>query len=182
MLLPADHHVTKLVIKQEHEKDLHASAQATLSALRQFVWVINGRNRVKTEINKCVTCYRMRPTTPNYVMGSLPKNRISFKRPFFKTGVDFCGRFFIKEKRHRNRNKVKIYVAVFVCLATKAIRLEIVEDLTTEAFLACLRRFISLRGKPSDIYSDNATNFTGAKKAIDELHAFVSCKDRNVKI
>ncbi|GFT08887.1 uncharacterized protein TNCV_4104061 [Trichonephila clavipes] len=43
--------------------------------------------------------------------------------------------------------------------STKATHLEVVSDLTTEAFLACLRRFIARRSKPSVIWSDNATNF-----------------------
>ena len=69
----------------------------------------------------------------------------------------------MKEKRHRNRNKIKIYAAIFVCFATKAVHIELVSDLTTEAFLAALRRFFSRRGFSSDIYSDKGINFMGAR-------------------
>ncbi|XP_043498349.1 uncharacterized protein LOC122521568 [Polistes fuscatus] len=104
-------------------------------------------------------------------MSDLPASRLLPNRPFIHTGVDFCGPLFIKERQHRNRGRAKIYVAVFVCFSTKAVHLELVNDLTTEAFLAALRRFMARRGKCSDIYSDNATNFVGAA---NELEARVS--------
>lgn len=59
-------------------------------------------------------------------------------------------------------------------LQTRAVHNEIVEDLTTEAFLACLKRFVSRRGKPSDIVSDNATNFSGAKRELDSLYKILN--------
>lgn len=81
-------------------------------------------------------------------MGNLPRTRLVSSRPFENVGVDFCGPFLIKEKKYRNRSKIKIYVAVFVCLVVKAVHLEIVSDLTTEAFTACLKRFLARRGRP----------------------------------
>ena len=106
-------------------------------------------------------------------MGNLPAKQIQFTRPFVHTAIDYCGAFFAKKKRHRNRNKIKCYVAVFVCLASKTTHLELVSDLATEAFLAALKRFFSRRGKSSSLISDNATDFVGASrelKQLQELH------------
>ncbi|XP_041564840.1 uncharacterized protein LOC121467484 [Drosophila elegans] len=61
------------------------------------------------------------------------------------------------------------YIAVFVYFSTKAAHLEVVQDLTTDSFIGALRRFISLRGSPRTIWSDNATNFVGAKRELAEL-------------
>ncbi|XP_044005843.1 uncharacterized protein LOC122850849 [Aphidius gifuensis] len=88
-------------------------------------------------------------------MGNLPKARVNEAIPFTIVGVDFCGPFLVKEKKERNRIKVKIYVAVFVCLVIKAVHLEMVSDLTTDCFIAALKRFVARRGYPTDIYSDN---------------------------
>lgn len=44
-----------------------------------------------------------------------------------------------------------------------------VESLSTDAFLAALRRFSSRRGVPAHIYSDNGTNFVGAEKELKEF-------------
>lgn len=99
-------------------------------------------------------------------MGNLPENRVKQSRPFLHIGVDYCGPFIIKDGGRRSKLKTKVYVSIFVCPATKAIHVELAKDLTSEGFLACLRRFISRRGKPSEITSDNATNFFGANREL----------------
>lgn len=176
MLLPKDHDITEMIVREQHVKLMHAGSQSTVNAIRNNFWIVDIKNKVKKVINKCVICRRAKPKFPTYVMSELPKNRVVFERAFKHTGVDFCGPFFIKEKKHRNRTKVKIYVAVFVCFSTKAVHIEIVSDLTTEAFLASLKRFFSRRGLSSDLYSDNATNFRGTKREIDEIYKFLNDK------
>ena len=64
-------------------------------------------------------------------------------------------------------------MCVFVSLSVKAVHLELASDLTTEAFIACLRRFVARRGKPSLIWSDNGKNFVGAKRELKELTEFL---------
>ena len=68
---------------------------------------------------------------------------------------------------------MKAYVSVFVSFSVKAIHLELVSDLTTDAFIAALRRFIARRGKPSVIWSDHGTNFTGADRELKSLFEFL---------
>ncbi|KAJ0169304.1 hypothetical protein K1T71_015188 [Dendrolimus kikuchii] len=62
----------------------------------------------------------------------------------------------------RGARLLKCYICIFVCLATKAVHLEVATDLTTEAFIGCLNRFVARRGMPQTVYSDNGTNFVGA--------------------
>ena len=71
---------------------------------------------------------------------------------------------------------VKAYICLLVSLSVKAVHLEIVSDLTTETFLAALRRFVSQRGYPTLIWSDNGTNFVGANNRLKELFHFVKTK------
>ena len=62
---------------------------------------------------------------------------------------------------------------MYFCLITvKAVRIELVSDLTTEAFFASLRRFIARRGKPTLIWSDHGTNFAGANNELKEIGEF----------
>ncbi|GFW98874.1 integrase catalytic domain-containing protein [Trichonephila clavipes] len=51
----------------------------------------------------------------------------------------------------------------------KAIHLAIVSDLTTEAFLAALKRFVVKRARPIEIYSDNGRNFVGANNELRKI-------------
>lgn len=102
-------------------------------------------------------------------MGELPKQRVVPSSPFTITGVDYAGPILVKQGSYRPK-QIKAYIAVFVCLATKAIHLELVSELTTNAFIAALRRFIGQYGAPSEIHSDNGTNFQGAKNELHQLY------------
>ena len=55
------------------------------------------------------------------------------------------GRLRSKSVSYEMQKIVKSYVAVFVCFSSKAIHLELVSDLTTDAFMASLKRFIARR-------------------------------------
>ncbi|XP_053598634.1 uncharacterized protein LOC106693298, partial [Microplitis demolitor] len=65
----------------------------------------------------------------------------------------------------------KGWIAVFVCLATSAIHIEIVTDYSTDAFVAAFRRFTSRRGACSILYSDCGTNFVGADATLKKEFA-----------
>lgn len=168
IILPKLHPFTKALVLHYHERLLHAGPQYLLSTIRQEYWLIGGRKYVASIISKCVRCFRMKPIMHQHVMGSLPPDRVTPNKAFHTTGVDFCGPFFYKSEV-RTRQPLKCYISIFTCFSTKACHLEVVQDLTTSSFLAALRRFIATRGKPSIIWSDNATNFVGAKNELAEL-------------
>ena len=83
-------------------------------------------------------------------------------KPFETTGIDFAGPLWIQE----NGVSKKTYILLLTCATTRAVHLELVPDMTNETFIRALRRFISRRGVPATIYSDNAKTF---KKASEEL-------------
>ncbi|GFY27119.1 integrase catalytic domain-containing protein [Trichonephila clavipes] len=131
---------------------------------------INGKGIARKTVHDCIACFRQKPTGVDQLMGNLPSERVTPSAPFLNSGVDFCGPFQIKFKNQRKGIFSKVYVAIFVCLATKAIHLEAVTDLTTEAFIAALKRLCARRGRISTLMSDNATNFKGAAA---ELNRFI---------
>lgn len=175
-LLPQKHKLTFLIVKHEHLKTLHAGPQALLASVRENYWPISGRNIVKKVVHDCVTCFRAKPKVTGHLMGSLPKDRVTPCAPFSICGVDFCGPILIKDRRGRGCKTTKAYICLFICFAVKASHLELVSDLTTDAFLAALRRFVSRRGKPSKIYSDNATNFVGADTDLKNFLERLNCQ------
>lgn len=169
-ILPKNCFLTTLLIEREHLRLLHGGARLVLSSLAQRFWIINGIREVKKVVHKCVKCARMKAAAAKQLMGSLPPERITTSRPFQHVGIDFCGPFSTKVARIRRPLTMKSYVALFVCFATKAIHVELVSNLTTEAFLACLDRFISRRGMPTTIHCDNAKTFKGAANTLKELY------------
>ncbi len=87
--------------------------------------------------------------------------------------LDYAGPLMIKYGHVRKPTVVKAYICVFVSPTVKAVHLELVTDLTSDAFIACLKRFISRRGLPSLIWSDNGTNFVGAARELKNLYQFL---------
>ncbi|KAL4111865.1 hypothetical protein QTP88_015742 [Uroleucon formosanum] len=76
----------------------------------------------------------------------------------------------IKSSLRRYSPYDKGYISIFVCFATKAIHIELVSDLTTKAFLQTLNRFFDRRGRCAVMYSDNATNFVGARRQLRDVY------------
>ncbi|XP_025264886.1 uncharacterized protein LOC112638071 [Camponotus floridanus] len=170
ILLSRNHILTRLIILREHERNAHAGLQATMTAVRQRFWPLSLRSVTRKILQNCVTCFKNKPTISEAIMGALPAGRITVSRPFHHCGIDYAGPLLIREGKRRNARISKAYVAVFVCFATKVIHIELVSDLTSEAFIAALKRFVSRRGKPAVIYSDNGTNFVGAQKQLHEFY------------
>ena len=67
-------------------------------------------------------------------------------------------------------------------MSVKAVHLELVPDLTSEGFLKALKRFIARRGLPNRIYSDNGTNFVGAKNDLIELFQLLQSEEFHSKL
>ena len=101
----------------------------------------------------------------------LPPECIIPDSVFDRVGLDYPT-FMVKYGSTRKPTLVKAYVCLFVSLSIKAVHLALESDLTTEAFIAALRRFIAHRGKPSLIWSDHGTNFVGAVSELKQFIAF----------
>ncbi|XP_042912542.1 uncharacterized protein [Parasteatoda tepidariorum] len=175
LLLPEKHKLTQLIIISNHIKNLHVGPQTLLFIIRQRFWPINGRSICRKVVRECLSCFKAKPITCDQ-----PKSRVSQNFPLAISGVDFCGPFTIKYKNQRKGTFQKIYVAIFVCFVTKAIHLELVTELSSQAFIATLKRFFSRRGKSSILYSDNATNFVGSNNELQRLFSLVKNPNKSL--
>ncbi|CAG7734382.1 unnamed protein product, partial [Allacma fusca] len=167
MILPSNHVLTALVINYEHLNNLHGGCQLVLASIQRRFWIINGRDAVRKQIQRCIRCRRFRTETATQMMGDLPSVRVTATRAFFKVGIDFAGPITLR--RGRGNAMQKGYIAIFICMVTRAMHLEVVTSLTTDAFLSVLKRFVSRRGLPSDIYSDCGRTFVGANKELRKI-------------
>ncbi|XP_062712976.1 uncharacterized protein LOC109417462 [Aedes albopictus] len=174
IVLPARHALTELILRHFHQMYLHAGPQLLLGTVRQRYWPLGGRNLAKKVVHQCQRCFRAKPSVIQQQMGELPAARVTVSRPFSKTGVDYFGPVYLRAGR--GRKPTKAYVAIFVCMATKAVHMELVSDLSTERFLQALRRFFARRGRCTDVYSDNGTNFVGARNQMQELFELLKNK------
>lgn len=160
------HPVSDLVIRDAHLLSLHGGTQITTYTTRQRYWVLGLRNSVRRVINQCVTCARWRAETATQLMQDLVTSRCRPSPPFSNIGVDYAGPYHVREASGRGKRTTKKYIAVFICLATHAVHLELAHDASTAAFLAAFDRYTSRRGIPLTITSDNGTNFVGASREL----------------
>jgi len=182
MLLPGNDPLVKLLIEKLHKETKHSAYTPLLGHVRQQFWPLKAKTLIRSVINRCVVCTRAKPKFYTQIMGNLPSHRVTPARPFLHSGVDYCGPFSVHFKGRGRSNPQKAYLAIFCCFATKAVHLELVTELTTEAFLGALKRFIGRRGHCQTLYCDNATNFVGAKNQLSELKDVIYSDDAKESI
>ncbi|XP_049879876.1 uncharacterized protein LOC126376494 [Pectinophora gossypiella] len=170
IILPKQSNITRLLILKEHLRLKHAGQKLILNSLNEHYWLLNANREIKSVLHKCLICFKLKAKAASQLMGSLPLDRVRMSRPFQIVGTDYAGPFYVKQTRVRNPVITKAYVVIFVCFTTKAIHIELASDMTTETFLACLRRFIFRRNKPSKIYCDNGSYFRGANNVLKDLY------------
>lgn len=161
-IIPRRSDLSRLLVQDAHERTLHGGPMLMLAHLRKQFWLVDGPNEVRRYVQKCVTCFRHTAKPTTQLMGSLPAARVTPSRPFSRCALDYSGAILVRSAKGRGHHATKAYVAVFVCLATKAVHVELASDLTSAAFIAAYERFTARRGVCTDLYSDNATNFVGA--------------------
>jgi len=169
IILAKDSWVTWLIVGKAHDDRLHCAGVSHLLAdLTQRYWIQCGRKVIKKYENRCLTCRKQRAQGIIVKMAPLPACRFAEPcRPFGGTAVDFAGPFETTSSRGKVRNKR--YLCLFTCLKTRAVHLELAMSLETDAFVRCLARFFSRRGKPKVIISDNGTNFVGTTSCLENI-------------
>ncbi len=120
-----------------------------------------------------IVCRRTSAKPQPQLLGQLPQERITPGIVFVYVGIDYAGLVHLKLGRVRKPTFVKAYICLFVAMSVKAVHLEVLSDLTSAAFIACLRRFIAWRDKPYCIWSDHGSNFVGAFRELAELADFL---------
>jgi len=113
---------------------------------------------VKMLLRQCTICkwHSGKPyATPD--PPPLPKTRTLDAPPFTVTGVDFIGALYVRQ----NSAEIKVFIW-FTCATTRAIHIEVVNDLSTETFLLAFRRFAARKSLPQIVMSDNASTYRSA--------------------
>ncbi|CAI5668824.1 unnamed protein product [Oreochromis niloticus] len=160
MIIPKDHHITRMIIAHHHEQVKHQGRGITINEIRSNGYWIPGMNRaVASYVHQCVKCRKLRGSVEEQRMADLPSERVDPSPPFTYCGMDCFGPFFTKQGRKVNKR----YGLLFTCLCCRAIHIEMVNDMSADAFINGLRCFVSIRGAVRQIRCDQGSNFVGAK-------------------
>jgi len=162
IVLPANHPLVDLIIRDAHLEREHAGIQVLQCQLREKYWIVNSRRAIRRVVKACKKCARYQVKSYSEVEAPLPKDRVNMGVAFEVTGVDLAGLLYL-------RSGEKAWIVVFTCAVYRTVHLELVQSLSTEQFLESFRRFIGRRGRPSIVYSDNGTNFVGAANNLKKV-------------
>ncbi|KAL5476354.1 hypothetical protein EMCRGX_G026289 [Ephydatia muelleri] len=142
VLLYGKHYLTLLIVQECHERVFHDGVKDTLTEISY--WIIKGRSLIRKL--------------------SAAMQIMVHKAPAFTfTGVDFAGPLYVKG------TTAKVWVCLYTCCVVKAVHLDLVPNLTTEAFLRSFRRFVARRGLPKKVVSDNGKTFKTAGRIIKDV-------------
>ena len=135
------------LIEECHERVHHKPVKETLTEIRSKFWIVKGRQLIRKIIHSCVPC---RP-------------------PFTCTGIDFAGPLYVKNEDKSSLEMATTWICLYTCGVTRAVHLELVREMSTEAFLRSFKRFTARRGVPAKVISDNAKTFISAAKKLCAL-------------
>ena len=113
---------------------MHLGVKATMTELRSRYWIVKGRHHIRKILQNCSICRRFQgksyaaPPAP-----PLPSFRVKEARPFSFMGVDFAGPLYVRDMATHGGKKT--WICLYTCCATRAVHLDLVPDLTAEAFI-----------------------------------------------
>ncbi|XP_073964374.1 uncharacterized protein [Choristoneura fumiferana] len=164
-VLDANHPAVKLYIDFVHRQLAHSGVESTINECKQHYAILRLRPVARMTLHRCLPCRIRRQAPPVPPTGDHPRSRLAHhKRPFTYTGLDYFGPLTVTVGRSTHKR----YVALFTCLTVRAIHLEVVPNLSGDSAVMALRRMIARRGCPTELWSDNGTNFHAADRELRE--------------
>ncbi len=160
--LPAKSLFSEKLVMDAHITTLHGGVGLTMEFIRREYWIprlSQLTKKISRSCNWCKRCHARDFTSPP--LGNLPVDRTQGSKPFQVVGVDYAGPIVYKRKR---KQEGKAYILLFAFSLTRAIYLEVLPDQSMDEFLKSLKRFVARKGRPENIYSDNAKTFAAAAK------------------
>jgi hypothetical protein len=171
IILPQNHYLTELIIRECHQRVLHNGVKETLTELRTRFWIVRGRQIIRKIVSKCVKCKRIEGK--HYALpksAPLPKFRVEENPAFTNTGIDFAGPLFVKASTTKeSHDSSKVYIALYTCGSSRAVHLDVVPDLNASTFIRSFKRFVGRRGIPRLVITDNAKTFKSASRTLSAV-------------
>ena len=148
IILDSRHRLIRLFLRFYHNKHEHQSVDYLRSVIHQQFVVLRLRSASRKIETHCVCCRKRKAKTITLMMSDLPAERLGYRQPPFSN----CG--------------VHYFRPFHVTIRRSLIHIELVPSMNTSSSVMAIERFISRRGTPSIIWSDNGKNFLGAEKEL----------------
>ena len=167
ILLPHSHRLARLYAEPIHNAS-HRGARAVTCKIRDRFWITKLGIMVNDIRNKCVTCRKLNTELQQQVMAPVPLHRLKPSPPFYNTYIDYFGPFTIRGVVNK-RTRGKGFGVIFTCASSRAVYCDLSQDYSVDGFLQTFRRFTSIRGYPSDVWSDCGSQLVATDKELREM-------------
>ena len=165
IVLDARHAYVKLFLRHKHVKHHHQGIDYLRAKVQEGYTIVKLRSSLRSINFNCVTFRKFRAATIQPIMADPPVERLAYQSPpFTNTRVDYFGPFYVTVRRTTEKR----WCFLFTRLTTRAVHVEIFPSMDASSCVLGVERFVSRRGTPAIIWSDNGTNFVGAEKKLRE--------------
>ena len=168
VLLPYDHPLTELIMRDEHRNGGHRGRDAKLARFRARFWTSHATKLSKKVCKKCQLCKLINVKRMSQIMGKMPPARLKPAPPFTSVMLDLFGPYPVRGEVQK-RTTGKAWGVIFTDLCCRAVHLEVVFGYDTESFLLAFSRFTAIRGWPSIVYSDPGSQLVGASEELKRV-------------
>ena len=162
LLLPGNNEIVQKMIREQHIINSHVGANTLRTILRENYFIVQAKKVCRQIVTKCVVCRKFMARACQVEEAPLPADRVNLGACFETTGIDLAGPMYLKDGS-------KTWIVLFTCCVYRAVHLELVLSLSTEALIMAIRRFIARKGRIRVFRSDNGTNFIGAENLLKEI-------------
>ena len=140
---------------------VHRSLVSTLARSRRKVWIVRGHDLAKKVVNSCPRCDMNRKVMLVQQMADIKQEQLTVAPPWTNVALDFAGPFIVKGQVNK-RAKMKVWILVYSCRATKAVCLLVVPGYSTADFLNKHAEFVYRKGRPASVVSDRGSQLVAA--------------------
>jgi len=186
LIMPSSSEIMGRLIRWVHEKFLHGGTDLVHAQLRQRWWIQRGRASVQKYIHRCMECRKMKGKAVQQQMAPLPPERSALgERPFTHIAIDGLGPVLVQvpksgtmeetEAEQDQGKKKKLFVTakrwllVISCMTTRAVNVEVLDNLFAESFVHALRRHFATYGLAKSVRLDNLRAHIKMSKELDSL-------------
>ena len=148
-----------------HKRSKHSGVATTARTAKEYAFIIGVKEIAELFRKTCGKCRWIAKQTINVEFGPLSNNQLKLAPAFYVSQVDLCGPF--KAYQINVRATLKIWLAVFVCVVTSTVNIQVMENYSAGSFVAAFIRFVSNNGYPKILLPDQGKNIESAAKTVE---------------
>ena len=151
-----------LWMKQVHDEN-HSGRTKSIAKSRRRFWIVRAGKVFEKVKKSCYDCKRLDKELATQQMAPLPTSRLAIAPVFNTTSIDLFGPLLIKDTV-KKRVTMKVWGFIANCAVTRAIHVDLTDSYSTDSILQTLRKFVTIRGYPAEIISDEGSQMKAAAK------------------